>query len=143
MRAFESIGFGADFVCVPDVVADRTASLRVTAEYLPRLAGKASLLLIVLQDGFTEADIDPWIKPGVGIAVGGTTEWKLSTLPKWSKFAKTRGCYLHVLRANSAKRIWLSRGLGADSFDGTSVTLFPCTLGLLQAALGQVDLFGG
>lgn len=59
-RAFETaverMGSGADWIVAPDVVADRDASLALTAEWLPRLSGFP--LLVAVQDGMTVGDVE-------------------------------------------------------------------------------------
>ena len=141
MRAYASLVGFADFVCIPDVVGDRESSLKKTESYLSRLPDCRKL--VVVQDGMVESDIEPWLGEACGIAVGGTTDWKLSSLPMWSRLSKKVSCHLHVLRVNTKRRIWLAQGNGAHSIDGTSVSLFPKSLDRLQRALSQRDLFGG
>ena len=77
----------------------------------------------------------------VGIFVGGTTEWKLSTLLDWGRFAATSGCWLHVGRVNTTRRIALCAAAGADSSDGSSAVQFPSTEGKLRRASTQADLY--
>jgi hypothetical protein len=48
--------------------------------------------------------------------------------------------HYHVGRVNTARRIRLCAEAGADSFDGTSVTMFSCTLPLLESARRQPSL---
>jgi hypothetical protein len=59
----------------------------------------------------------------------------------WGRLARQRGCYLHVARVNSAKRIALCQDNGVDSIDGTSASKYALTLPLLDNAVRQSSLF--
>jgi hypothetical protein len=134
-------GSGAEFVVAPDIVAGGAASLAFTMEWLPRLQGVGKRRLIAVQDGMTEEHVRPHLCETVGIFVGGTTEWKLQTLPLWGRVARQTGAYLHVGRVNTVRRIRLCHEAGAHSIDGTSATRFSCTLPMLDAAVRQSSLF--
>jgi len=136
-------GDGAEFVVVPDIVAGGLASLAMSLDWLPRLAGVAHRRLLAVQDGMSAADIAPHLNPTVGVFVGGSTEWKLATMRAWGQLARRHGAYLHVGRVNTIRRIRLCQDAGADSFDGTSATRFACTLPKLDQARRQTNLFGG
>lgn len=136
-------GDGAEFVVVPDIVAGGLASLAMSLDWLPRLAGVARRRLLAVQDGMSGADIAPHLSPTVGVFVGGSTEWKLATMRAWGQLARRHGAYVHVGRVNTIRRIRLCQDAGADSFDGTSATRFACTLPKLDQARRQTNLFGG
>lgn len=135
----DAVGPG-DFIVAPDIVAGGLASLALTESWLPRLPG---LRLIAVQDGMTPADVRPLLGPTVGIFVGGSTEWKLSTMRTWGRLAREVGCYLHIGRVNTRRRINMCLFVGAHSFDGTSVSRYAVTLPKLDGARRQVSLFGG
>ena len=78
--------------------------------------------------------------PNLGIFLVGSTEWKLKTMYAWGMMACGARRYYHVGRVNSARRIRLAAEAGADSFDGTSATMFSCTVPLLDAARSQPSL---
>lgn len=122
-RAVERWGRGADFIVLPDIVAGGLESLAYSASWFDRLAGIAPLLLAV-QDGMTSDDVKAASIDVAGVFVGGTTGWKLSSLPGWGTFCRREGAYLHVARVNTRKRIRLAHLSGAASFDGTSVSRF-------------------
>lgn len=130
---------GADWLILPDIVGGGLDSLRFSMEWAPRLDGVCPLLLSV-QDGMTPADVESIVGPHLGIALGGTTEWKESTLAVWGALSRRVGAYFHVLRVNSCRRIDLCRDAGADSFDGSSVSRFAKTLPLLDGARRQLSL---
>lgn len=138
-----AFGDDAEFIVAPDIVAAGLTSLAFTLDWLPRLAGVGRRRMIAVQDGMTVADVRPHLSSTVGIFVGGSTEWKLSTMRAWGQLARECGAYLHVGRVNTIRRIRLCQDAGADSFDGTSVTRFACTLPKLDQARRQTNLFGG
>lgn len=141
LAAVETHGERADFVVVPDVVADARASLRMAERWLPRLAdrlrptGRGVKLLLAVQDGMTAEDVTPWLcRTSVGIFLGGSTEWKLATMHRWGMLADSLGSHYHVARVNTVRRIRLAAEAGADSFDGSSPVQFPSTLPKLDRA---------
>ena len=140
-KAVEWGGDGADWLILPDMVGGGLESLRFSMEWAPRLQGVCPLLLAV-QDGMEPEDVASIVGPEVGIAVGGTAEWKEQSLPAWGRLAAERGAYLHVLRVNTCRRIDMCRDAGAHSFDGSSVTRFVKTLPLLDGARRQQSLLG-
>ena len=140
-RAVEWGAAGADWLILPDIVGGGLDSLRFSLEWAPRLSGLCPLLLAV-QDGMTPADVAPFVGPGLGLAVGGSTRWKEQTCRQWGQLAHRTSAYLHVLRVNTARRIRICAHAGADSFDGSSVSRFAKTLPLLDNARRQTHLFG-
>lgn len=141
LRLLESAGERADWVILPDIVAGGRASLDFSLSWIPRLAGLRHLLLPV-QDGMTLSDIQPVLlsHPHVGIFMGGSTEWKLAKLHLWGEFATGHDRHFHVGRVNTRRRIRLCHEAGAHSFDGTSATVFSCTLPMLDDARRQPSL---
>jgi hypothetical protein len=138
-KMVEVYGSGADFICAPDVVEGGLNSLAISLEWVEKLKpfGK---VLIPVQDGMMIDDLRAHIGPDVGIAVGGSTEWKETTTPKWGKLCAEMGAYLHVLRVNTCRRIAICAGAGADSFDGTSATRFSKNVPRLNNARKQLSL---
>lgn len=135
-RCVEMFGAGADFIVVPDIVAGGLESLDFSREWLGELEGIAPLIIPV-QDGMEPCDARWVVDRGHGLFVGGSTEWKLRTLPEWGAFKRSTRCYLHVGRVNTVKRIRMCLDAGADSIDGTSVARFPCNLERLDRAIKQ------
>ncbi len=140
--AFEGVvgqlGADAAWVVAPDIVCGGAASLAMTRRWLPWLLDRTPRALVAVQDGMTPADVAPLLSARVGVAIGGSTEWKETQLARrvW------RASWLHVLRVNTARRIALCAHAGADSFDGTSVTRFAVTLPRLDMARRQPSLWG-
>jgi len=145
--AFERVvlryGEGADWVIAPDIVCGGAASLERSLQWLPLLLRKCPRVLLAVQDGMTDADLRPWVNDRVGIFVGGSTDWKKASLPMWGRLKAETGCWLHVGRVNTARRIRLCQMSGADSIDGTSGARFAVSIAPLSAATqqGALELF--
>lgn len=137
----ERCGCAADFVIVPDIVAGGMASLEFSLSWLPRLQHFRQLLFAV-QDGMDAREVGKILREhsNVGIFLGGSTEWKLKTMYAWGMVAASWNRWYHVGRVNSAKRIRLCAEAGATSFDGTSASMYSCTVPLLDAARRQPSL---
>lgn len=138
-RAYSALGPGADWVVLPDIVAGGLRSLTLSLDWLPRLID-ARRLLIAVQDGMSPDHVRAHLSDRVGIFLGGMTEWKLATMRAWGELARAVGCYFHVGRVNTVRRIRRCVEAGADSFDGTSATKFSCTLPRLDRARRQMGM---
>lgn len=105
-------GLAPRWVLVPDVVADRAATLEKWRQYAPVAARYGWPLAIAVQDGMTPADI-----PGNAdvIFIGGTTEWKWRSLPMWA----STGMRVHVGRVNEVERLEICERWRVESVDGT------------------------
>lgn len=102
---------------IPDVPCDwesTTANFSLAREiaelgYVPAIVG---------QDGMTAEDV-PWEVVG-GLFLGGSDAWKLGDDARaMTAEAKARGCWVHMGRVNSLKRMQLAQSFGCDSVDGT------------------------
>lgn len=131
-RAVELLGREADWIVVPDKVGDREETLAMSRYWLPRLRGIAPLLFAV-QDGMDVRDVPD----GCGVFLGGSTDWKLRTMPGWGAWCRREGRYFHVARVNSGRRISLAKQAGADSIDGSSASRFALSLPRLQRGIAQ------
>lgn len=140
MRVVDRHGIAADFVVLPDVVAGGMQSLALSVSWIPRLHGMR--LLLPVQDGMERTAVMKVLEayPAMGIFVGGSTEYKLREMGHWGATAAMLNRWLHVGRVNTARRIRLCAEAGATSFDGTSATMFSCTVPLLDAARRQPSL---
>lgn len=136
IRAVDRVGARADWIVMPDRVGDAAGTLAAVDEWWPRLRG-AGLLLLAVQDGMTEADVEARLRPGVGLFLGGSTEYKETSARRWGNFASARSLYFHIGRVNTARRIAIACEAGAHSVDGTSVTMFACNVGRLTNAGAQ------
>jgi hypothetical protein len=133
------LGSNADWIALPDIVGGGLRSLALSLRWVPELAPVAPLLLPV-QDGMDPADLRGMLGPGLGIFLGGSTKWKLATMPDWGRLALETGCHYHVARVNTARRIRSAQLAGAHSVDGSSATRFACTLPPLDRARRQLTL---
>jgi hypothetical protein len=134
------LGDGADWIVIPDIVAGGLDSLRFSRSWYPDLEAYGKLLLPV-QDGMEPSNVRSFLDDRCGIFLGGTTEWKLSTMNQWGELARECDCYFHVARVNSKRRIGMCQEAGAHSFDGTSVTMYSKTLPPLDAARRQRSIW--
>ena len=109
-------------------------SLELTWRWMQRVLNVAAVALIAVQDGHEPWQVDEILGARIGIFIGGSTEWKLATMAQWGAAAARRGAWCHVGRVNTRRRVLACAAAGVTSFDGTSVTKFPSTLPLLEAA---------
>lgn len=142
LSAVETVGSGADWIVIPDRVGDAPGTFEMVSRWWPRLRG-AGLLLFALQDGMSEPDVDSVLRPGMGLFLGGSTEYKEQSAPAWGRFARHRSLYFHVGRVNSRRRISICAEAGADSVDGTSCTMFSKNVRRLSNAGAQPAFWWG
>ena len=135
-RAVDRIGRGADWIVIPDCVADRARSLEMAAEWTPRLRGVAPLMLAI-QDGMSREDVAPWLAEGVGLFLGGSTAYKLASCRGWGAIARDAGVPFHVARVNSARRAARAREAGATSIDGSGPSRFRDALRRIERGVRQ------
>ncbi len=130
----------ARFLVLPDIVAGGLRSLELSMRYMNRCLSIAPLVLIAVQDGMTAEDLAPLVGPNVGIFLGGSTEWKLAQMAYWGAFCRQHGCYYHVARVNSAKRMFIAQAAGAHSVDGSSGSKYAVTIANLANASRHLSL---
>jgi hypothetical protein len=138
--AVEKFGRDADFVVCPDVVCGGAASLALSLRHLPRLQQQTEQVLFAVQDGMESSDIAPHVGASVGIFVGGSDQWKEMSMERWGQLAREAGCWLHVGRCNTGRRVRLANLAGATSFDGTGPSRFSAALRAPNAARQCVSL---
>lgn len=138
-RAVDKLGARADWIVVPDVVGDAARTLEAFDAWWPELRG-AGLLLLAVQDGMTEPDVQVRLRPGVGLFLGGSTAWKERAAKGWGVFARERSLYLHMGRVNSARRVAIAAEAGCHSVDGTSATRFAVNIPKLTNAGSQTAM---
>lgn len=137
----ERAGGAADFVIVPDIVAGGMQSLDFSRSWLPYLRPIRKLLLPV-QDGMDVQAVGSLLSgwPGLGIFLGGSTDYKLRTMYAWGMVAHSRDRYFHVGRVNSIRRVRLAHEAGADSTDGSSAAIYADKIARLSPAGRQPSL---
>jgi len=100
------------WIVVPDLVADRLATLAKWAEWEPKLRQYRCPLAFVAQDGMSPKDVP---SDADVIFIGGSTEWKLANIHRFCQTFPR----VHVGRVNTLRRLWLCCDAGAESCDGT------------------------
>lgn len=104
------------WLIVPDRPGDKDGTLEKWEQYAPALVLRGvGKLAIAVQDGMTPDDVRGlYLKPDV-ICVGGSTDWKWSTVEMWaSEFPR-----VHLLRCNAPAKLAYLEELGVESTDGT------------------------
>lgn len=103
-------------VVVPDVVANADDTLRLWETWAPVLRDKYHLkIYLAVQDGMTPEQVKALDIQPDGIFVGGSTDWKWSTVPVWTSAFSV----VHVGRVNSLEKLILCSELGVSSCDGS------------------------
>ncbi len=144
VRAFEvalrKLGHAADWSVLPDIVAGGMPSLELSLSWMRRVLDESPVALLAVQDGIEPCDVRSFLGPRVGIFVGGSTAWKLKTLDDWGRLGRDVGCWVHVGRVNTARRIHHCGVAGVTSFDGTSASRYATTVRELDHARAQLAL---
>lgn len=143
-QGFEALirkaGAGADWAVLPDIVAGGHLSLELSVKWMRRVLNEVPMALLAVQDGMGPDDVRGFLGDRVGIFVGGTTPFKLNTMEAWAALGREVGCWVHVGRVNTAKRIRACSAAGVTSFDGTSASRYAVTVGPLDSARRQLSL---
>lgn len=113
LNAAAALGRAPEWVIVPDVVADREATLAAWKRWAPMLRDHYGFTLaFAVQDGMTQADVP---SDADVIFVGGSTEWKWGTMWDWC----ANNPRVHIGRVNGYQPLWDCDDAGAESTDGT------------------------
>lgn len=100
------------WAAVPDVVANREATLTNWDIYAREVESMDWPMAFCVQDGMTEKDVP---KSADVVFVGGSDSWKFPNLKRWTEnFPR-----VHCARVNPAQKIELCDELGCESVDGT------------------------
>ncbi len=111
------------FVTCPDVVGDARATIELYEQWEGRVLYHTGgqPVAFVLQDG----QEDLLLPSADAYFLGGTTAFKLSrTASDIVVDLKRRGCYVHMGRVTTLKRIKYAYTMGVDSVDGTNMNRF-------------------
>jgi hypothetical protein len=112
LEKVKNSGKNPEWVVCPDVVGDSKATLQRWIEWNPILKRYGWPIAFAVQDGQLLKDVP---RDADVIFVGGSTEWKRSTIEQW--------CYefprVHVARINTYRWLWHCHKCGAESIDGT------------------------
>jgi hypothetical protein len=105
-------GASPSWAIVPDVVADKTATIALWAKYVEEVRQYGWPTAFAVQDGMTKADVP---HDADVVFVGGSTEWKWATAAYWvDAYAR-----VHIGRVNSLKKLLYCEKIGVESIDGT------------------------
>lgn len=110
------------WVLAPDVVMDSRRTLELASIYAPILHKAELPVAIALQEGVEYNSVLEFQPQWVFI--GGSTEWKLEQIVPVCRYFSERNIRVHVGRVNTAKRLKLCMGAGADAADGTSLNRY-------------------
>ena len=141
--ALHQLGAQADWTTIPDIVAGGYASLDLSLQWMRRVLDATPRALLAVQDGITPDDVGSFLGERIGIFVGGSTAWKEATLPQWGTLGRRLGCWVHVGRVNTMRRIRLCTFAGVTSFDGSNASRFAINTPRLDRVRRQLELFGG
>lgn len=86
------------WIVLPDIVAGGLRSLELSVRWSNRCLSVSPMVLVAVQDGMTAADVAPMVGPKVGVFLGGSTQWKISTMAQWGAFCRHAGVHYHVAR---------------------------------------------
>jgi len=107
-----------DFIACPDIVAGGLKSLEFSMDWVKRL--QCDKLYLVIQDGMTPDDVEPYLENFKGLFIGGSMPWKLSVIEKFTKFAHSHEKRIHVGQIGRLELLNQCKVLGVDSVDSTS-----------------------
>ena len=79
VKALRMLGAAADWTVVPDVVAGGAASLDLSLRWMRTVLDESPRGMLAVQDGMGVEDVRGFLGPRVGLFVGGSTAWKLSS----------------------------------------------------------------
>lgn len=112
LRWVRMTGLKPIWSAVPDVVANREATIQNWNVYAPTVRGFGFPMAFCVQDGMTPDDVPD---DADVIFVGGTDGWKFPNLAIWtSHFPR-----VHCARVNAPEMIEACERLGCESVDGT------------------------
>jgi hypothetical protein len=98
---------------VPDVVADRAATLERWSRYVDEVRAFGFRPALALQDGMTFDDVPD---DKCMLFIGGSDDWKDASIAPWCARFPGR---IHVARVNTPRRLIAGWRAGAVSVDGT------------------------
>lgn len=132
LRWARMTGYKPMWAIVPDVVADKQATLDNWKRYAPAVDEIGWPKAFAVQDGMTPDDVP---ETASIVFVGGSDSFKWRTVKTWaSNFRR-----VHVGRVNNIEKVWLCQDLGIESVDGTGWFKDPSREDKLPALLGWFE----
>jgi len=117
---------GCLWAAAPDVIGDAAETLSLFGLWRGEIVARGLPVALVAQNGLERMEV-PWSHLDC-LFIGGDDEFKDGPAAAWlCRAAKRRGKLVHVGRVNTRGRVEMCARLGADSFDGTGVSMFPDT----------------
>lgn len=101
---------------LPDVVGAGLDSLATSLAWLDELPPLPWFLAV--QDGMSEADVEPHLPRLAGLFLGGTDAFK-RTARRWCSLAHAHGKRFHFARVSTHARLAAAHDMGADSCDSS------------------------
>lgn len=112
LRWIRMTGLKPLWAAVPDVVANRKATMENWLRYCDEIKSLGWPTAFCVQDGMTPDDVP---EAASVVFLGGTDQFKWRTVKIWaSNFPR-----VHVGRVNNIEKVWLCEELGCESVDGT------------------------
>lgn len=112
LKKLRSTNQNPKWVLVPDVVANREATIEAWEKYAPIASEFGWPLAFALQDGMSPSDVPA---RAALVFVGGTDQWKWKSVGIWCDHFPR----VHVGRVNELYRLRICQRLGVESCDGT------------------------
>lgn len=135
------VGNYADWIAIPDCVGDRLGTLAKANNWIDKIRNITNRpLLIVYQDNMTRQDLLPYVRDGIGVFIGGSTEAKLNALEMVGDLCKEYNVWSHCGRVSSPLRMEMCISNGIKSIDGSGWNRF---LYLCQYAYDYLTIKGG
>ena len=133
------------FVAVPDIVGNARRTLELFRQFPTKhyaaLDCWRSYFALVAQDGVEDFDIDWSTLPC--IFIGGTNKFKDSEIAyDLVRTAKSMGVHVHVGRVNTVPRFEMYNQLGADTCDGSGVSMYTHMLEDIVAGVSRTTEAG-
>jgi hypothetical protein len=100
------------WAAVPDVVADKEATIKNWPQYAPIIESLSWPKAFCVQDGMKPEDVP---SDADVIFVGGSDGWKFPSLPMWTEHFPR----VHCARVNTVEYFERCEQLGCESIDGT------------------------
>jgi hypothetical protein len=116
----------SDWIAIPDVMCDKESTLKQSSFWIRRLRKECpdTKLLIVWQDGMTRKDLLPFVRDGIGVFIGGSTNGKLSAISMIGDLCLEFNEWSHCGRVNTLKRTIQCINSGIRSCDGSGYSKF-------------------
>lgn len=122
----QELGGAADWIVIPDVVGNRQATIQQAHTWINKLKQVCSTtqLLFVWQDGMTYDDLLPFVRDGIGIFIGGTTDGKLGAMRMVGDICNEYNVWSHCGRVNTVTRTAQCIDANISSCDGSGYSRF-------------------